>query len=121
MKSERSELVRYYPEKFKGYITKHVPKFNVIHPEYDPTKKDKLIAEFFAAQEERSKRDGSHKYSIIKSMHSLMAAHHNRSSITFGHISCRAGGPDCSQDPGLRSCVFLHSNILVILGAFVLR
>ena len=89
MKSERSELVRYYPEKFKGYITKHVPKFNVMHPEYDPTKKDKLIAEFFAAQEERSKRDGSHKYSIIKSMHSLMAAHHNRSSITFGHISPR--------------------------------
>lgn len=68
VKSERSELVRAYPEKFKGYITKHVPKFNIMHPEYDSKTKDQLIAEFFARQEERGDRDGGHKYSITHSI-----------------------------------------------------
>ena len=68
VKSERSGLVRTYPEKFQGYITNHVPKFNIMHPEYDPKTKDKLIAEFFAAQEKRSDRDGGHQYSITHSI-----------------------------------------------------
>ncbi|MGB0578768.1 MAG: hypothetical protein ACPGVU_03605 [Limisphaerales bacterium] len=61
VKPERSGLVREYPEKFQGYITKHVPKFNIMHPEYDPKTKDKLIAEFFARQKKRSDRDGGHE------------------------------------------------------------
>lgn len=68
VKAHRSELVRSYPEKFNGYITKHVPKYNVMHPEYDPRTKDKLIAEFFARQKDRRNRDGGHEYSLTHSI-----------------------------------------------------
>ena len=68
VKAHRSSLVRDYPEKFNGYITRHVPKFNIMHPEYDEKTKDKLIAEFFARQKKRRDRDGGHEYSITHSI-----------------------------------------------------
>ena len=73
VKAERSGLVRDYPDKFRGYITRHVPEYSVMHPKYDPKNKDRLIAEFFAAQDERSKRDGSHKYSLTHSVNTSTA------------------------------------------------
>ncbi len=68
-KALRSRLVRDYPERFSGYIAGHVPKFNTMHPEFDPAERDRLAAEFL--EEQRSLKVAGKPYAQFGLSHPI--------------------------------------------------
>ena len=50
VKYARSRLVGDFPGHFGEFIAKHVPRFNRMHPDYDPEESKRLVAEFHAEQ-----------------------------------------------------------------------
>ncbi|MFK8115593.1 MAG: DUF1592 domain-containing protein [Rubripirellula sp.] len=69
VKRFRKTLVRAFPEKFSGYIDGYVPRYQNMHPDYDPKESRELIERF--RQEQKQLKDAGKKYAIFGTSQSI--------------------------------------------------